>query len=231
MSGSNGALPSRAEVLRAIREHERFCVTTHERPDGDAVGSLAAMQQVLAALGKDAVAYMPPDEFPLPVRVSLHPARGPPDRAAGGPLPAHAGLPGLRQHRPLSGRRPQARRRRRADHQHRSPPRQHALRDDQPRRPARLVHGRDGVGSDARPRRPGHGGDRRGAVRRPGHRHGPLHVREHRAASAPDGGRADRRRRRRARDLPAPVRGHPAGQARPARARALATSSASTAAC
>ena len=49
-----------------IREHERFCLTTHERPDGDAVGSLAAMQQVLAALGKDAVAFMPADEFPLP---------------------------------------------------------------------------------------------------------------------------------------------------------------------
>ena len=65
-----------------------------------------------------------------------------------------------------------------------------------------------------------HAGDRRGAVRRPGHRHRPLHVREHRPAGARDGGRADRRRRRRARDLPAPLRGHPAGQARAARARA-----------
>ena len=52
--------------MRAIREHERFCLTTHERPDGDAVGSLAAMQLVLTALGKDAVAFMPADEFPLP---------------------------------------------------------------------------------------------------------------------------------------------------------------------
>src|SRR3954452_6534965 len=66
MSGSNGALPAREAALRAIREHERFCLTTHERPDGDAVGSLAAMQQVLAALGKDAVAFMPAYEFPLP---------------------------------------------------------------------------------------------------------------------------------------------------------------------
>jgi phosphoesterase RecJ-like protein len=64
--GENGALPARDEVLRAIREGDRFCLTTHERPDGDAVGSLAAMQQVLAALGKDAVAFMPADEFPLP---------------------------------------------------------------------------------------------------------------------------------------------------------------------
>ena len=66
MSGSNGALPSREQALRAIREHERFCLTTHERPDGDAVGSLAAMQQVLSALGKDAIAFLPADEFPLP---------------------------------------------------------------------------------------------------------------------------------------------------------------------
>ena len=66
MAGSNGASSSRAEALRAIREHERFCLTTHERPDGDAVGSLAAMQLVLTALGKDAVAYMPAHEFPLP---------------------------------------------------------------------------------------------------------------------------------------------------------------------
>jgi len=65
MSG-NGALPSREEALRAIRDHDRFCLTTHERPDGDAVGSLAAMQQVLTALGKDAVAFLPAAEFPLP---------------------------------------------------------------------------------------------------------------------------------------------------------------------
>jgi bifunctional oligoribonuclease and PAP phosphatase NrnA len=64
--GENGASSSRRQVLDAIRATSSFCLTTHERPDGDAVGSLAAMQQVLAALGKDAVAFLPPDEFPLP---------------------------------------------------------------------------------------------------------------------------------------------------------------------
>jgi bifunctional oligoribonuclease and PAP phosphatase NrnA len=64
--GENGAIPSRRQVLDAIRATDRFCLTTHERPDGDAVGSLSAMQQVLAALGKDAVAFLPADEFPLP---------------------------------------------------------------------------------------------------------------------------------------------------------------------
>jgi len=64
--GENGSIPSRRQVLEAIRATSSFCLTTHERPDGDAVGSLSAMQHVLAALGKDAVAFMPADEFPLP---------------------------------------------------------------------------------------------------------------------------------------------------------------------
>ena len=66
MGGSNGSLAARDEVLQAVRGHERFCLTTHERPDGDAVGSLAAMQGVLTALGKEALAFLPADEFPLP---------------------------------------------------------------------------------------------------------------------------------------------------------------------
>jgi phosphoesterase RecJ-like protein len=66
MGGANGAQSSREQVLQTIRAHERFFLTTHEKPDGDAVGSLAGMQQVLAALGKDAVAFLAADELPLP---------------------------------------------------------------------------------------------------------------------------------------------------------------------
>ena len=66
MSGENGAASGYAQVLAAIRDADRFLLTTHERPDGDAVGSLAAMQRVLAALGKDALAFLPAEEFPLP---------------------------------------------------------------------------------------------------------------------------------------------------------------------
>ena len=40
----------------------------------------------------------------------------------------------------------------------------------------------------------------------PHHRHGQVHVREHRPGFAPHGGRADRGRRERRRDLPPPVR-------------------------
>jgi bifunctional oligoribonuclease and PAP phosphatase NrnA len=66
MTSDNGGSSTRRQALATLRDHEKFLLTTHERPDGDAVGSLAAMQQVLAALGKDAVAFLPADEFPLP---------------------------------------------------------------------------------------------------------------------------------------------------------------------
>jgi bifunctional oligoribonuclease and PAP phosphatase NrnA len=66
MIAENGASAARSQVLAAIQDADKFLLTTHERPDGDAVGSLAAMQQVLTALGKDALAFLLPDEFPLP---------------------------------------------------------------------------------------------------------------------------------------------------------------------
>ncbi len=62
----NGARSSREAMLEELGRHERFLLVTHERPDGDAVGSLGAMQRVLAAVGKDALAFLPADEFPLP---------------------------------------------------------------------------------------------------------------------------------------------------------------------
>jgi phosphoesterase RecJ-like protein len=53
-------------VVAELQAADRFVLCTHEHPDGDALGSLAAMQLMLAALGKDAVSYMAADEFPLP---------------------------------------------------------------------------------------------------------------------------------------------------------------------
>jgi bifunctional oligoribonuclease and PAP phosphatase NrnA len=52
-------------VADAIRSHDRFVVTTHENPDGDALGSLLATALALKALGKDAVMYLSGD-IPLP---------------------------------------------------------------------------------------------------------------------------------------------------------------------
>jgi len=66
VSSENGSSSSRSQMLEAIRETDRFLLITHERPDGDAIGSLAAMQLVLTALGKDSLAFVAADEFPLP---------------------------------------------------------------------------------------------------------------------------------------------------------------------
>jgi phosphoesterase RecJ-like protein len=66
VSTRNGLKASRELVLDELRDGERFVLTTHEHPDGDALGSLAAMQQLLCALGKDAVSFLSADEFPLP---------------------------------------------------------------------------------------------------------------------------------------------------------------------
>jgi phosphoesterase RecJ-like protein len=40
-------------VVEVLRSHDRFLVTSHENPDGDAVGSLLAMHLALLELGKD----------------------------------------------------------------------------------------------------------------------------------------------------------------------------------
>jgi bifunctional oligoribonuclease and PAP phosphatase NrnA len=53
-------------VVDALRAADKLILCTHEHPDGDALGSLAAMQLALAQLGKDAVSFMAADEFPLP---------------------------------------------------------------------------------------------------------------------------------------------------------------------
>jgi bifunctional oligoribonuclease and PAP phosphatase NrnA len=52
-------------IAEAIRDHDRFLVTTHENPDGDALGSLLATKLMLEQLGKDAVIYLA-GEVPLP---------------------------------------------------------------------------------------------------------------------------------------------------------------------
>jgi len=53
------------QVVGELRQADRFLLTTHENPDGDALGSLLGMHWVLEQLGKDSVMYMSPDEFPL----------------------------------------------------------------------------------------------------------------------------------------------------------------------
>lgn len=66
MSENNGVGHSRALVLERIRGDSRFVLATHENMDGDALGSLVAMQGLLTALGKDAPMFIAPSELPLP---------------------------------------------------------------------------------------------------------------------------------------------------------------------
>ena len=62
----NGSRSEREQTLAALRQSDKFVVVTHENPDGDALGSLIAMQEVLQTLGKDALMFIDEFEFPLP---------------------------------------------------------------------------------------------------------------------------------------------------------------------
>jgi phosphoesterase RecJ-like protein len=57
---------TRELVLARLRADERFVLAAHENPDGDALGSLVAMQGLLRLLGKDSVMYISPADLPLP---------------------------------------------------------------------------------------------------------------------------------------------------------------------
>jgi phosphoesterase RecJ-like protein len=57
---------TRELVLARMRADRRFVLAAHENPDGDALGSLVAMQGLLSALGKDSAMFISPDDLPLP---------------------------------------------------------------------------------------------------------------------------------------------------------------------
>jgi bifunctional oligoribonuclease and PAP phosphatase NrnA len=57
---------TRERALERIREDSQFVLAAHENPDGDALGSLVAMQGVLSALGKDSRMFIATDDLPLP---------------------------------------------------------------------------------------------------------------------------------------------------------------------
>jgi bifunctional oligoribonuclease and PAP phosphatase NrnA len=54
------------QVVGELRAADKLLLTTHENPDGDALGSLIGMHKILEQLGKDSIMYLSPDEFPLP---------------------------------------------------------------------------------------------------------------------------------------------------------------------
>ena len=65
MSSPQTTKPDLQAVTDALRVQDRFLVTTHENPDGDALGSLLAMTLALRKLDKDAVMYLF-GEVPIP---------------------------------------------------------------------------------------------------------------------------------------------------------------------
>lgn len=72
MSSPQTTASDLAAVADAIREHDRFVLTTHENPDGDALGSLLAAKLALQQLGKDTIMVLHGDA-PLPVEYGFMP--------------------------------------------------------------------------------------------------------------------------------------------------------------
>lgn len=76
------------DVLATVRDGDRFLITSHVSPDGDAIGSSLGLARVLRALGKGATVWLrdpvPPLLRPLPgadrVHTGSEPPAGWPDR-------------------------------------------------------------------------------------------------------------------------------------------------------
>ena len=53
-------------IVEELQQAGKMLITTHENPDGDALGSLLAFDEMMRALGKDTVMFMSASNFPLP---------------------------------------------------------------------------------------------------------------------------------------------------------------------
>jgi bifunctional oligoribonuclease and PAP phosphatase NrnA len=75
--GEDGAgAATRDEVLDELRSAAKLIVVTHENLDGDALGSLIAMQDILTAQGRDSLMFIDAGEFPLPTEYQFFPLSG-----------------------------------------------------------------------------------------------------------------------------------------------------------
>jgi phosphoesterase RecJ-like protein len=73
---TNGSRSARDQVLHELRGADKLVVVAHENPDGDALGSLIAMQGILSAIGKDCVMFIAARELPLPEEYNWFPLDG-----------------------------------------------------------------------------------------------------------------------------------------------------------
>jgi phosphoesterase RecJ-like protein len=71
--GTGVALSDVERVGAELRARDRFLLTAHEGPDGDALGSLLGMHHLLTQLGKDSVMFLAAKEFPLPIEYRFLP--------------------------------------------------------------------------------------------------------------------------------------------------------------
>jgi bifunctional oligoribonuclease and PAP phosphatase NrnA len=76
MTDEDGLHSARELVLARIRDDSRFVLATHENPDGDALGSLVGMHELLSTFGKDSAMFIAPNDLPLPDEYSLFPLDG-----------------------------------------------------------------------------------------------------------------------------------------------------------
>ena len=200
-----------------IETHDRFLVTTHVRPDGDALGSEVGMAGLLRQKGKDVRVV---NASPTPPRYDFldpdgtlfeHFGHGRSARGAGGSRgrgdPRPLGVEPARRHGRIHPRLPGTKGGHRPPRQPGRPggdlPEGYVGRGDRDPGPA----GRPRPGGDAH----AGGGDRPADGDRDGHRLVPAL--EHEAEHDAGRGRADRGRRRDRRDLPAALRAEYAGPA------------------
>ncbi len=59
-------ITERDQLVEELRGSDKLLLTTHENPDGDALGSLLGMHLTLRQLGKDSIMFLAANQFPLP---------------------------------------------------------------------------------------------------------------------------------------------------------------------
>ncbi len=73
---ANGTPSEREQVLAELRAAPKLIVVAHENPDGDALGSLVAMQGAMSQLGADCLMFIAPADLPLPQEYRFLPLNG-----------------------------------------------------------------------------------------------------------------------------------------------------------
>ena len=207
--GSAGVSANAAieRVADELRSRDKFLLTAHEGPDGDALGSLLGMHHLLTQLGKDSVMFLAAKEFPLPIEYRFLPLEEvfhepPADMADRTAIFLDCGNI---DRMPVDFLSDGAHEIINIDHHHDNT---HFgdlnLVDVEASCTAEIVYELAlllGVADHAR--------DGLGALCRTDHRHRQVHVRQHQRPHPPDRRRPDRSGRRRRRHLPPPLRARP----------------------